>query len=146
MKPTDYKYPLTDLTEDEQQTLNSMLKQLDELVDQCLLSREIPLDSAVKVLGAGTYVVVHLSENFADDPDVETVIKTQAPEAVVRHVKATRRTDIENQFQGSIKLAYTEEFTSKDLLTSKLAIYINEDKQIRLFRGQPFPVGTRFTI
>lgn len=131
----------------DKEALDKAVAELNVLIDRHKGDNKIPLRDVIKIMGDGQYVVAHVSTDHSTDPDLETVIKEVAPGSVVKHAEARREQDKENHFRGSIKLTLGDaDITRHDLFTSKLCVFINEQKDIVLLRGQLFPPGTRFTI
>lgn len=148
-KPTEIQYPITDLPKWEQELADKAVSEINALIDSYGMTNVFSLPDVVKTLGAGKYVILHMKDDREGEPDVEAVIKANAPDSVIKHGVAIRQQDhgIQRFLKGDIKVPFGPDNVSReDLFLSKLALVIKENNEIGLLRGQPFPAGTRFTI
>lgn len=147
MKPTEIQYPIIGQLPEEQAITDSMVAQIQDLIQIYAPIGTIPLSRVVETLGRGTYLVVHMSNNWSADPNVEEVIKAVAPGSVVKHGSGSREECQQVEVNGDPATSDDpNNVTEEEFFAATMCLVITEQKDIMVLRGPAFPQGTRFTI
>ncbi|QYN80096.1 hypothetical protein PQD71_gp230 [Kosakonia phage Kc263] len=147
-KATEVQYPISGLTPSEQEITDKMVSEIGDLIKRFGDGNKLPLADAVKIMGKGLYVILHMNEDRESEPDVEAVIKANVPDAIIKHGIAIRQpVNGHKLLRSDIQIPYgPDNILRQDLFLSRMTLVITEDKEVVLLRGRLFPVSARFTI
>lgn len=105
----------------------------------------IPLVEVIPLISAKSFVIVYVGEGLDKVPDVEAVILSVEPDAVIKHATGERRT--EGNYSADIKIEYVSSGVTKDdLFLADLVLVVNEKQKVRNLRCIHLPSSVGFSL